>query len=80
MTLLTALFGRIWGWIAAALGVLAFLKYRESQARKDERDEIRMQQAAIDLEAERRRRASDEAVRNDGADAARRKLRDRLGK
>jgi hypothetical protein len=75
ITALRALFsgilGRIGGWLLAAAGVLAFLKYRDVKAKSEakQEQEIANGRAAMD------RVRSDETVRSAGADAAREQLR-----
>jgi hypothetical protein len=73
--MIAALFGRVWGWLLAGLGVFAFLKYRENRAAKEACDEIAAQQQIADATAVTGRAASDDVVRRDGADAARDELR-----
>ena len=58
--MIAAIFGRIGGWLLAALGVFAFIKFRERAAAKDATDAIAAQQQIADATAVQERSKVDE--------------------
>lgn len=78
--MIAALLARFGPWLALLAGALGWVKWRERQARADERRDQQAQQKIADAAAEIDRVAQDDAARRAGRDANVQWLRQHRGR